>query len=158
MKGVLIAWAAKYLIIVLCSQSIIMPDLISSHIRIVSYNTRGLRNLTIPSLFNDYDIILLQETLLCKQDLVSLNSLSPEFQGTGVSVTDLSVGLLKGRPSGGIGVLWRKTLGSIVTEMDFKLNWLSGICIKVPNGDNIFIISAISHFNVVRTKKNFSWN
>ena len=82
-----------------------MPDLISSHIRIVSYNTRGLRNLTIPSLFNDYDIILLQETLLCKQHLGSLNSLSPEFQGTGVSVTDLSVGLLKGRPSGGIGVL-----------------------------------------------------
>ena len=141
MKGVPVAGTVIFSIIVLCSQIIIMSDFISSHIRLVSYNTRGLRSLTIPSLFDAYDIILLQETLLCKQDLGLLNTLSPEFQGTGVAVTDISLGIHKGRPSGGCALLWRKTLASIIKEIDFDLDWLTAISINSPNHEILYIIT-----------------
>ena len=127
-----------------------MSESINSHIRIVSYNTRGLRNVTIPSLFNEYDIVLLQETLLCKQDLGILNSLSPDFQGTGVSVTDTSLGLLVGRPVGGIAILWRKTFASVISEVDLELYWLSGICINAPNSEPIYIFSVYLAISINR--------
>ena len=39
--------------------------------------------------------------------------------------------------------------------MDFKLNWLSGICIKVPNGDPVFIISVYLPFQCSENEEEF---
>ena len=119
----------------MCETSII------SSIKVVSFNTRGLRNVTIPSLFDRFDIVLLQETLQCKQDLGQLNSLSPFFQGTGVAVTDLSTGILKGRPSGGVAILYRKSLSNFVKDIHFDLDWIVGISLNIPNENSIYIIS-----------------
>ena len=112
-----------------------------SSIRVVSFNTRGLKNVTIPSLFDRFDIVLLQETLQCKQDLGQLNSLSPLFQGTGVAVTDLSSGILRGRPRGGVAILWRRSLNKFVNEINFDLDWIAGISLNFPNENAVYIIS-----------------
>ena len=119
----------------------------NSLIRVVSHNTRGLRNVTIPTLFERFDIILIQETMLCKQDLGSLNSLSNNFFGTGVAVTDTSTGILKGRPKGGVAILWKRSFGAFVTEINFGLDWMTGISLNLPNENLFYIITAYLPYN-----------
>ena len=114
---------------------------VNKAIRIASYNCRGLRNPAVISLLDHYDLILLQETLLTKQDIVALNSLSRDVQGAGVSSTDASKGIIIGRPSGGIGFLWRKTIGHLITELDYDFDWLSGVSLTLPNGLKYFIFN-----------------
>ena len=85
---------------------------------ICSYNCRGLpkdKN-KIPlrpdvlTIFNNYDIVLIQETWYSRQNLFMLNSLHPSFEGMGVSKVDESTDILQGRYSGGVAILWRKEL------------------------------------------------
>ena len=68
-------------------------------IRVVSYNSRGLRlghgagdkaqRIVIEKLFENTDILCIQETFLSKQDLV--NTVNSDFHGAGESTTDLSM-------------------------------------------------------------------
>ena len=127
----------------------------SQAIRLVSYNCRGLRNTTIPSLLNDSDIILLQETFLCKQDLGALNSLSPFFQGTGASPTDASVGLIRGRPRGGVAILYRKTLAKLVTHIELGHDWISAISIKLSIGILFYILSVYLPYHCPENEEEF---
>lgn len=53
---------------------------------------------------------MLQETWLLDCDMSMLNKFDVEFHGQGVSSIDHSQKLLKGRPHGGIAILWRKSL------------------------------------------------
>ena len=96
-----------------------------STIKIVSYNSRGLRNMTISTLFDKFDIILLQQTQdlkRCKQDLGVINTLHPHFRGTAVAVTNASRGIIKGRPAGGVAVLYNISLSRFVKELDLQLD------------------------------------
>ena len=43
-----------------------------------------------------------------------LKSLHPDFYADGVSAMDTSCGMTQGRPFGGIGMLWRKSIGTCV--------------------------------------------
>lgn len=84
----------------------------------MSYNCRGLRvgqsdgdkarRMVVDSLLENCDILCLQETFLAVQDLDKLNSLNDNFNGAGESTTDLGMGLIKGRISGGVAILWKK--------------------------------------------------
>ena len=56
------------------------------------------------------DIVLLQETWLANDELHLLCSLDNRFHGQGVSAMDSCDGVLRGRPYGGLGILWRKEL------------------------------------------------
>lgn len=77
--------------------------------RVVSYNTRGLRlgqtaadkarRLVVDKLFENTDILCIQETFLPKQDLDKLNSVNRDFHGVGESTTDLSLRFVHGRIS-----------------------------------------------------------
>ena len=51
--------------------------------------------------FNNNDIIALQETWLAKQDLHLCDNLHPDFLSCGVSAVDYSDGILIGRQHGG---------------------------------------------------------
>ena len=81
-------------------------------IQICSFNCNSLKNsLTeVSELCSRYDLIFLQEIWLGKFELSSLNSIHNDFWGLGVTAFDSSNALLKGRPYGGIAILWRKTL------------------------------------------------
>ncbi|XP_048126381.1 tumor necrosis factor receptor superfamily member 6 isoform X5 [Alosa alosa] len=73
--------------------------------RVVSYNSRGLRvghtaadkarRLVVDALLGDSDVLCIQESWLAKQDLDKLNDLHPDFHGAGESTTDLSTKIVK---------------------------------------------------------------
>ena len=84
-------------------------------ITICSYNCKNLKSYVaeIRSLCDNCDILLLQETWLHEQELSSLAGVHPDFYGRGISSMDLTVCIFRGRPYGGLAILWRKSLGSL---------------------------------------------
>ena len=64
----------------------------------------------IRQLCDTSDVVFLQETWLASDELHLLASLDDRFYGQGVSAMDAGNKLLRGRPHGGLGILWRKTL------------------------------------------------
>ena len=80
--------------------------------RLSSYNCRGLPKDTrstllrpdIQQLFNNSDIICLQETWYGDQDLEKLPMLFKNFHSIGVSTTDYSKSIVQGHPSGGVAM------------------------------------------------------
>ena len=85
-----------------------------NNLRITSFNCRGLKSSVaeIRELCSDNDIILLQETWLYGFDAPLLGQISSEFVGRGVYFTKSDECILRGRPSGGLAVLWRKAIGT----------------------------------------------
>ena len=109
-------------------------------LKITSYNCRGLpstrRRLAlrpdIMAIFDsDSDIVCLQETWMAKQDLASLNNLHESYYGVGSSVADLSNGLVQGHHSGGVAILYKQGLQSLVRPLNLDLDWCTGIEISI---------------------------
>ena len=124
-------------------------------IKIMSYNCRGLRNPTVSTLLEKCDLILLQETLITKQDLGAINSLSPLFQGLGASPTDASKGIIKGRPQGGVAILWRKIFSQYINEIELDLDWLIGVSIKFPNCAEFYVFNVYMPFQCNANEEKF---
>lgn len=116
--------------------------------KVVSYNTRGLRlgqnvadkarRLVVDQLFENTDILCIQETFLPKQDLDKLNSVNADFHGAGESTTDLSLGIVHGRISGGVAIMWHKKYDSVISVIRLHVDWCIGI--RVVCNNNVFII------------------
>ena len=51
------------------------------------------------------DILCLQELMISKQDCHILNTFHRDYLGNGVSPVEASLGVLSGRPYGGVGFL-----------------------------------------------------
>ena len=91
-------------------------------LKFITYNCRGLprdRNSLllrpdIMSVFADAHMVAFQETWLSKQNLSCINSLHESFVGSGVSKVDETVGLVQGRCSGGVAIMWRKELSKFI--------------------------------------------
>ena len=69
--------------------------------------------------------------MLLKQECNMLNTIHSNFYGHGVSPVDASLGAIKGRPYGGVGILWRDKIDSVVTITHSPYDWLCGI--KISN-------------------------
>ena len=69
-----------------------------------------------------------------------LSSVDDQFSGVGVSSMDSGEGVLRGRPHGGLGILWKKSLGGC-DVMDMRNPRLMGI--TVASNEN-----TITLFNV----------
>ena len=120
--------------------------------RVVSYNSRGLRlgqgagvraqRIVIDKLFEHADVVCLQETFLSIQDLDKLNTVHNDFHGAGESTTDLNTRILRGRIPGGVAIFWHKKLDSLVTVIRLDVDWCIGI--KVVQDKNVFIILNVS--------------
>ena len=78
----------------------------------VSFNCRGLSSSLeeIKTLCKTFDIILLQETWLAKQNLDFLNSINNQHYSYGISSFSYETKLHSGRPYGGTAILWNKQL------------------------------------------------
>ena len=95
-------------------------------LRFISYNCRGLprdkRSLglrpDIIEVMKDSHIVALQETWLSKQNLNCINSLHDDFVGYGVAKVDESLGIIQGRYSGGVAMLWKKELSKYIKIME----------------------------------------
>ena len=84
----------------------------SIELKVVSFNCRGLSSLLeeIKTLCKTFDIILLQETWLAKQNLDFLNSINNQHSSYGISSFSYETKLHSGRPYGGTAILWNKQL------------------------------------------------
>ena len=105
-------------------------------LRLKSYNCRGLprerikllsQRPDIVNLFEDSDIIAFQETHYAKQNIKCLNSLHNDFVGIGAAKIDESEGIMQGRYSGGVAILWRTRLCKYIKPMDLNVGWCTGI-------------------------------
>lgn len=76
---------------------------------LITFNCKNVKRSVncVRSLCKTADIIALQETWLLPHDLTFLGDIDPEFNYTGKSSVDLGTGVLKGRPHGGVAILWR---------------------------------------------------
>ena len=88
----------------------------SYSLRVTSYNCRNLKSSidNVRQLCDTHDIIFLQETWLSNDELSRLKCLHVDFYADGVSAMDTTSGILIGRTFGGIGILWRKSIGARV--------------------------------------------
>jgi exonuclease III len=80
--------------------------------KFVTFNCKNVKRSVdnIRDLCKIYDIIALQETWLTNDDLSFLSTISDDFSSTGVSAMDSSTGPLRGRPYGGVALLWRRSV------------------------------------------------
>ena len=122
-----------------------------THLRVVSYNSRGLRlghgagdkahRIVIDRLLESTDILCLQETFLAKQDLDRLNTVNDNFHGAGESTTDLSMGILRGRIPGGVAIFWHKKYDPLISVIRLEVDW--AIAIKLEHDGKAFIILTV---------------
>ena len=89
-------------------------------LKVVSYNCRGWKSGSnyVQSLLQSCDICLIQEHWLLRENFDSL-IISVDFLSVGVSGMDSSI-LLSGRPFGGCGILYRKSLSPVVHRIFTK--------------------------------------
>ncbi|CAM4535399.1 unnamed protein product [Leuciscus chuanchicus] len=84
----------------------------------------------IDKLFDNADVVCLQETFLAIQDLDKLNTVHNDFHGAGESTTDLNTRILRGRIPGGVAIFWHKRLDPLVTVIRWLYNYDS--CVSIP--------------------------
>ena len=122
-----------YLILsLILSPSLLSSVLPVSPLRLVSYNCRGWNSgrTLINDLSDHFDLCFVQEHWLLNSQLDSL-SFSPQFCSTGVSGMDDS--LLHGRPFGGCGIIFRKSLSDRVSHLPSISKRFCALLLSIEN-------------------------
>ncbi|XP_075990148.1 uncharacterized protein LOC142985788 [Anticarsia gemmatalis] len=101
----------------------------------ISYNCRSvMRSIDcVKLLCQTADLIALQETWLMPHDIPLLGGIDRDFAYTGKSAVDTSAGILRGRPYGGVAILWRKSVFKCVSVVECKSVRLAAIKIALEN-------------------------
>jgi len=66
--------------------------------------------------------------------MVMLKKIHPEFDGIGISAMDNESGILSGRPYGGIGVMWKKSISTACIVKQYDDSRLLGITVDTNKG------------------------
>jgi len=105
------------------------------HLRLTTFNCRGLKGsiTDLVSLSKVSDIICLQETWLMSNELGILNDCVPGLSGVWCFCIDISSGLLRGRPYGGVAILWHKSLNYNIQSVYSGLDWLLAVTVSDDN-------------------------
>lgn len=109
----------------------------------MSFNCKSLKRSIngVRKLCRNADIVLLQELWLLSFDLPILSTIDSEFGWTGKSAVDISAGLLKGRPYGGVGILYRKSAFQNVTLIECNSDRI--VFIKVETNNTSFLVASV---------------
>lgn len=101
---------------------------------LVSYNCKNIKRSMecVKTLCKSADVIALQETWLLPYDINVLGDIDVNFSYTGKSAVDLTAGLLRGRPHGGVAILWRKSAFRNVTVVKCRSERI--VAIKIVTG------------------------
>lgn len=88
-------------------------------VSIASYNCNSVRNNieTVRTLALEYDIILLQELMLLKEDIPFMNTIDNSFDCVACVEDRSNEGIIEGRPSKGVSIMWKKYLSSMVESV-----------------------------------------
>ena len=89
------------------------------NIRFCTYNCNSVRaNFeNVKNILSNCDIVFLQELLLCRSDLPILDELNNDFENIAFVQDRESDGIMEGRPTRGVAVLWRKSLSSYISPL-----------------------------------------
>lgn len=112
------------------------------NITFVTYNCKNIKRSVedIRHPCSYADVIALQETWLLPDDLPYLAVIHKDFEGTGTSAVDTSAGILRGRPYGGVALLWRKTVFSCVSVIPCVNSRIAAIRITI-NDRSVLVIN-----------------
>lgn len=115
-------------------------DLIDN-IKVASFNCKNIKSSTqeINELCKNNDIVLLQETWLRDFEVAYVTRINKYFYGVSVSAVDTSKEVVKGRPFGGLAVLWKKTLGEKINIVKYDDSRILGIEVKNNNTKILFL-------------------
>ena len=83
----------------------------------------------VPDIYDPNCDILCLETMLTKQECSVLNSFHDNYYGYVVAPVDETLGVIRGRPHGGVGVLWKKHLDGCVSIIESEYDWLC--CVRI---------------------------
>lgn len=103
--------------------------------KFASFNCKNVKRSidNIRDLCQCVDVIALQETWLLSHEISYLNSISDDFNCTGTSAVDSTAGMLRGRPYGGVALLWRRSIYTNVTVIPCANPRVSAIKIVMQN-------------------------
>ena len=85
----------------------------------------------IEKLCKSYDLIFIQEHWLRSDELDCFNSVHNDFTGQGLSGMATDKNILTGRPYGGVGVLWRKSLAKHVSIQYYEDDRIIGLHVEL---------------------------
>lgn len=109
----------------------------------VSYNCKSLKRSTvcIQNLCKTMDVVALQETWLLPSEVSLLGNVDANFGYFGKSAVDTSVGILRGRPYGGVALLWRKSVFTSVSVIDTMSDRIAAI--KATCADRVLLLFSV---------------
>ncbi|KAJ0170988.1 hypothetical protein K1T71_013760 [Dendrolimus kikuchii] len=112
-------------------------------VNMVTYNCKNIKRSVegIKELCMVGDIIALQETWLLPCELSYLTGIHDEFGSTGTSAVKIDAGILKGRPFGGVALLWRKSLFPYVSVIPCSCPRIAGI--RISTNDKPIIVLSV---------------
>lgn len=115
----------------------------SHQCKFVSFNCKNVKRSieSVAQLCKQCDVISLQETWLMSHDLQMLGTIDADFGFTGSSAVGTSAGTLRGRPYGGVALLWRKSLFPNVTIIQCDSARL--VAIKIDVCDRSLLVFSI---------------
>lgn len=118
-------------------------DGIQNKSNFISYNCQNIKSSVddVRLLCQSADIVALQETWLFPHDLTYLGGIHGDFAYTGKSAVDTSAGIVRGRPHGGVALLWRKTMFQAVTVVNCVSARL--VAIQITLGDRAIMVFSV---------------
>ena len=111
-------------------------------IHISSFNCTGMKSsleYISKSICSQSDIIALQEMWILPNEVELCKTVHNEFTGFSKSSVDVEKGVLRGRPYGGLGFLWRSTLDAHVTPVAMEEDRLLGLKVKTDTQELLII-------------------
>ena len=126
---------------------------------IISLNCEGMRrNLDyINSLLcsKSCEYLCLSETWLLHDNLGELGNINDQYMYTGPSGTDSNSRILRGRPSGGTAILFRKSLSKFIVPHKLKHKRISG-CDNFSNTVNQEYVDVVNDIELIINSED--WN
>lgn len=118
-------------------------DINNNIISVLSFNCKSFKRSMecVASFSEKADIIALQETWLLPHEISELGRVNRNFSYHGKSAVDTSQGILRGRPFGGVALLWNKLKFSCVSVVDCKSDRITALKFSAMGRD--FIVFSV---------------
>lgn len=103
--------------------------------KLITFNCKSVKRSAacIRQICDTADVLALQETWLLPHDIPFLGTIHDSFEYTGKSAVDTSKELLRGRPYGGVALLWRKNLFDSVAVINCASARLAAVRFEIRN-------------------------
>ena len=111
-----------------------------SNLKFASFNCRGFKSSEdyISHLFNDVDVLVIQEHWLLPTEFGLFSSISEDVQYCSVPPMEMDQ-LMPGRPYGGVALLWRKNLQHAIFPIASVFDRMVAVRLKTDRGNQLVV-------------------